>query len=64
MTRCPLCGHAFDPAKAMACRSCAAGRSCAMLCCPNCGYNMPGESRLARLIKGLLRGMPGAQAKR
>ena len=54
--QCPLCGHSFDPATAAACGSCAMGGSCALLCCPNCGYKTPGASRLARLLRKLWRG--------
>lgn len=47
MTTCPLCGCEFDAA-ALACHaSCAFNNQCAVICCPNCGYQMVDESRSA-----------------
>ncbi|MBE2270392.1 MAG: ferrous iron transport protein A [Anaerolinea sp.] len=45
MTHCPLCGYEFD-AEEMACHaSCAFNNQCAVICCPNCGYQMVDEKR-------------------
>lgn len=47
MTTCPLCGFEFD-AEVMACHtSCAFNNQCAVICCPNCGYQMVDEKRSA-----------------
>lgn len=54
--RCPLCGYEFE-ASAMSCHaSCAFNDSCAMICCPNCGYQIPDErrSRLAEALRRFL----------
>lgn len=43
--QCPLCGFEFEP-ESMACHSsCAFNDSCGIICCPNCGYQMPDESK-------------------
>lgn len=45
MTTCPLCGCEFD-ATVLACHaSCAFNSQCAVICCPNCGYQMVDERR-------------------
>lgn len=42
---CPLCGYEFD-ATGLACHtSCPLGRHCTIICCPNCGYQMPDDER-------------------
>lgn len=55
---CPLCGYTFDEA-ALSCRDAgcplAELQGCAMICCPNCGYQMPDERQSA--LAGLLRGV-------
>lgn len=51
--RCPLCGFEFD-ATAMSCHtSCAFNESCGIICCPNCGYQLPDErkSRMADALR-------------
>lgn len=50
--RCGLCGHVFDP-DGLACHAgCPLGPKCRLICCPNCGYEVPDEasSASARLI--------------
>jgi Fe2+ transport system protein FeoA len=45
MTTCPLCGFEFDK-NGMACHTaCPLSRQCSIVCCPNCGYQMPDEDR-------------------
>lgn len=53
VTRCPFCGHEFDKTGARSsCQSCSmSSSSCGMVKCPNCGYEVPGEARLFKLIK-------------
>lgn len=53
MTVCPMCGTEYDGSKTAGCSGCPMGNSCAMACCPRCGYKLPGESRLGKLIKRL-----------
>jgi len=44
---CPLCGYEFDE-NAMHCHTvCAMNSSCAMVCCPQCGYQMVDETKTA-----------------
>jgi len=47
--RCDFWGHQFDASQALACRGCALQRSCHLVRCPRCGYEMPQEPRLVRL---------------
>lgn len=54
--QCPLCGTTFD-ASALTCHSsCAFNKACAVVCCPNCGYQMVDEaqSRLANILRRIL----------
>ncbi len=45
MTRCALCGYEFDE-RALACHSqCPMSEGCAIICCPNCGYQAVDESK-------------------
>ena len=45
MIKCALCGYEFDE-KAMACHSqCPMSEGCAIICCPNCGYQVVDESK-------------------
>ena len=52
--RCPLCQCRIDPADT-ACRTgCPMGKSCALVCCPRCGYSFPmPESKVVNFVKGL-----------
>ena len=54
--RCPLCGYEFETT-AMTCHtSCAFNENCGIICCPNCGYQMPDErkSRLAEVLRRMI----------
>ena len=43
---CPLCQFEFDE-RELACHSaCALAGGCAIVCCPNCGYQQVDESKL------------------
>ncbi len=59
MMRCPLCGFEFEET-AMNCHSsCTFNESCAIICCPNCGYQVPDERRsrvAAALRRAIARG--------
>jgi Fe2+ transport system protein FeoA len=55
--RCGLCGRVFEP-HSLACHDgCPLGPTCRLICCPNCGYEVPDESRVvgARLFARLRR---------
>jgi Fe2+ transport system protein FeoA len=43
--RCPLCGYEFDAAQMTCHTSCTFNQQCAVICCPNCGYQMLDESK-------------------
>ena len=44
--QCPLCGFTFD-ATALTCHtSCPLSKGCNIVCCPNCGYQVPDEDRM------------------
>jgi Fe2+ transport system protein FeoA len=45
MTTCPLCGYEFDKAGLVCHTSCPLSSRCSIVCCPNCGYQMPDEDR-------------------
>jgi len=57
---CPLCSYEFE-ATLLACHSsCAFNESCGIICCPNCGYQVPDErkSRLAGALRRFLSRKP------
>ncbi|MBM4424113.1 MAG: hypothetical protein FJ030_12090 [Chloroflexi bacterium] len=52
---CSLCGYEYDETN-MACHAaCPMSNGCAILCCPNCGYQVVDESKsgLAKLLRRL-----------
>ena len=51
--RCPLCGFEFEPTSMSCHSSCAFNDSCGIICCPNCGYQIPDErkSRMADALR-------------
>ncbi len=47
--KCALCGFEFSEADAKRpCARCPVGANCDLICCPNCGYQTPGEPRWLR----------------
>ncbi|RJP20830.1 MAG: hypothetical protein C4520_10795 [Candidatus Abyssobacteria bacterium SURF_5] len=54
--QCPLCGMHFEPDEEKKCKGCPIQKNCGLVCCPNCGYQMPKESRLAEWVRRLLKG--------
>ena len=55
MHTCPLCGYEFD-IEGMSCHtSCPMSKGCHILCCPNCGYQIPDQSQMpfASTLKNL-----------
>jgi uncharacterized protein (DUF2225 family) len=62
--KCPMCGNAFDKQQGRsACAGCPFGRDCRMLCCPNCGYETVGESRLGALLRKVQESIRGTDRK-
>jgi Fe2+ transport system protein FeoA len=55
--QCPLCGYEFDETALSCHASCAFNKACAIICCPNCGYQVAdeGKSRLAAALRRALR---------
>lgn len=50
--KCSLCGMVYAEKDAdRSCRGCPMAGSCAMLRCPNCGYETPRESGLEKAIR-------------
>ncbi|MER3458271.1 MAG: hypothetical protein C4309_06270 [Chloroflexota bacterium] len=43
--QCPLCGYEFDPSRQHCHSTCPLSERCALICCPNCGYQMPDETK-------------------
>lgn len=47
MKQCALCGYTFE-SNSLTCHShCPLAKQCAIICCPNCGYQMVDESQSA-----------------
>jgi hypothetical protein len=55
---CMLCGFRFDPTQVACHTSCPMSSGCHILCCPNCGYQVPDETRmgLTSALRRLLTG--------
>ncbi|NIP66674.1 hypothetical protein GWN63_01040 [Candidatus Bathyarchaeota archaeon] len=50
--KCSLCGYEFEEDESvMTCRGCPLRRGCNMIRCPNCGYEVPARSKLAKILK-------------
>jgi len=54
--RCQLCGFEFDESGLACHASCALNEHCAIICCPNCGYQVIDESKssLALALRRML----------
>ncbi len=52
--RCRMCGFEFDETQMSCHASCALNQYCAVVCCPNCGYQTVDESK-SKLAQGLRR---------
>jgi len=51
---CPLCGHSFTE-YIHACEACVLNKSCKLVCCPNCGYKYPLESKIINLFSKIFK---------
>lgn len=62
-TRCPMCGCTYDEGQSRSsCDVCPLHHGCHLLRCPNCGYEVPGPTRLTRwLSRWLGAGRPEAR---
>ena len=50
MIKCSLCGAVFEP-DGNTCGGCALRKDCKLICCPNCGFEIPEESKLITWFK-------------
>jgi hypothetical protein len=48
--KCNFCGYEFDEPR-QACANCLMHAGCKAICCPNCGYELERESKLADMAK-------------
>ena len=54
--KCLLCGYSFVAEEGVrACQGCPLVGDCGKLRCPNCGYEIPKESRLSHALRALRR---------
>ena len=50
--KCSLCGFEFKEEDGQAaCKGCTLSRSCGLIKCPNCGYEIPKESGIIKKLK-------------
>ncbi len=50
--KCPLCGHEFSETEGKTgCGGCPVGGGCHMVMCPNCGYEIPREPGLIKVLR-------------
>ncbi len=62
--KCPLCGHQFREEDGQAaCRGCLLAGSCHMVKCPNCGYDIPKETKLIKALKAWRQRSDGTRGK-
>jgi ribosomal protein L37E len=47
---CTLCGAMFSPDE-NTCGGCVLHKECKVICCPNCGFGMPKESRFVSWLR-------------
>ena len=48
--KCPFCGFEFEESQEVCC-GCPLRGQCKAVCCPNCGYELERESKLADLVR-------------
>lgn len=48
--KCSLCGAVFDPGE-NTCGGCVLRRDCRLICCPNCGFGIPEDSKLLKWLR-------------
>lgn len=54
--KCSLCGYEFEKEEsAISCKGCPFLKGCDMIRCPNCGFEVPAESKLVKVLKRLRR---------
>jgi predicted amidophosphoribosyltransferase len=53
--KCPFCGFEFDEPDKSTCSGCGKLHSCNMQKCPNCKYEIPKETKLEKLLRGVFK---------
>ncbi len=53
--KCTLCGAVFEP-DGNTCGGCVLRKDCRLICCPNCGFGIPEESKLVDWFRDLRKG--------
>lgn len=54
--RCIFCGYVFDEKQgSKVCADCPLSKSCSMIRCPNCGYEMLPQPKLLKSLKKLFK---------
>lgn len=52
--KCGFCGFEFNPEESQpACQACPIAKTCHLVRCPRCGYEMPPEPALIRWLRSL-----------
>lgn len=55
--KCTMCGYEFEQKSGKSvCKNCPLNKGCDMVCCPNCGFEIPVEPKWLTRITNLLRG--------
>ena len=50
--KCPLCGLEFrEEDGKKACQGCLMSKGCDMIKCPNCGYDIPAEPKIIKVLR-------------
>ena len=62
---CPVCGFEYDETALDCHAACPMAQGCAIVCCPNCGYQSVDESKsaLAKLLRRLLKPAPPSASR-
>ncbi len=60
--KCSLCGYQFNEDESvMSCGGCSFVKGCNMVRCPNCGFEVPAESKVVKILKKLRRDKFGSE---
>ena len=50
--KCSLCGYQFEEDETViACKGCPLKKACNMVRCPNCGFEVPAEPKLFKVLR-------------
>lgn len=51
---CPVCGYTFKDYKYV-CEGCILHNGCELVCCPNCHYQFPAQSKVVNFISRIFK---------